>query len=257
MEAIGTTPNLLGTGIYTVSDVARYIHVSPQQVRNWSMGRTSRASGARGGQAARTIPGVLVTPPARVDGETVLSFAQLIELRLVRLFRQRGVSMPVIKASAQSLSRLLQTRHPFSSMRLKTDGRRIFADMTVGELARGVADSGGEPVSDEKVLQDLQNLQSVMGDIVRVYLQSVEYEDDMASRWWLLGGSRRAVLDPYRAFGQPIDDPTGVPLSALYNMVKAGDDAQTVAGWYGVPLEAVDTAIALYTSFDTKPGALS
>lgn len=240
LHSVNGTKTLLGIGLYSLADAARYIHVTPPIVNRWALGRQSRA---RGNGAATRTPPVFVTPALRVEGETVLTFAHLIELRMVRLFRKYGVSMAVIKAAAQNAARSLQSPHPFSSLRLNTDGKRIFDDISPKDV-----NLEGENVNESRIVRDLAELQMVMGDIVRIYFRDTDYEDDMASRWWLLGKGSRAVLDPSRAFGQPIDNPTGVPLIVLYNLIKAGETANRVADWYEVPVEAVDSAVDLYTS---------
>jgi uncharacterized protein (DUF433 family) len=249
MDTARVPQTLLGVGIYSLSDAARYIHVSRGLMGHWVLGRQSRALGMRetGPQepAARRTASVFVDPPRKVEGETVLTFAHLIELRLVNLFRKYGVSMPVIKAAARSAARLLETNHPFSSLHIKTDGKRVFAEISPLDVARDEED-----VDENRIVQDLAQLQVVMGDIVRVYFKDTDYEYDMASRWWLLGKDRRAVLDPARAFGQPIDDETGVPLSVLYNLIKAGETARSVADWYDVPIDAVDTSVEFYNSLN-------
>ena len=239
---------LTGVGLYSLSDAARYINRSRSVVSDWAFGHRN----IRNGYSDRT-DSVFVKPLLVVDNESVVTFEHLIELRMVRLFRDNGVSLYTIKASARNLAHVLDTDHPFSSYRLKTDGKSIFADFTVASLKRDFKeDTDEEPKDEEKIVQDLQQLQVVMGDIVRMYFKDTEYQAKTASRWWLLGKGGRALLDPNRNFGQPIDAPTGVPLSALYSLIKAGETVKAVCDWYDVPAEAVETAINFYSTFSMK-----
>lgn len=241
------TKNLLGVGIYSLSDVARYIQVDLGTVRTWVLGRNSRATIKNFSKTdqyrERTIP-YFINTPAKIENETILTFADMIELRMVKLFRDRGVSMPVIKTAARSAARLWGTDHPFSSIKLQTDGKRIFADIQPKDV-----EIGQDPVDDKRIVQDLAELQVVMGDIVRVYFKDTDYDDhddQMALRWWWLGKGMRAVIDPKRSLGHPIDGPTGVPLSVLNDLIEAGETAEEVADWYDVPIDAVDTAVEFY-----------
>jgi uncharacterized protein (DUF433 family) len=56
----------------------------------------------------------------------------------------------------------------------------------------------------------------------------------------------RVVLDPERSFGKPIDAEAGVPTRALCDAALAGggQSPAVVAEWFGVPLEAVQAAVA-------------
>ncbi len=179
LYAANGNKTLFGIGLDSLTEAARYIHVSRPLISHWALGRQSRA---RGSQAATRTPSVLVSPTLRVEDENVLTFAHLIELRMVKLFRKHGVSMAVIKAAAQNAARSLGSAHPFSSLRLNTDGKRIFSDMSAADFERE-----GATVNKDRIVQDLATLHVVMGDIVRIYFRDTDYEHDMASRWWLLG----------------------------------------------------------------------
>jgi DNA-binding transcriptional MerR regulator/uncharacterized protein (DUF433 family) len=234
----------MGLGIYSISDVARYLHATPQLVRNWVLGRPSRASRTDSDQ--RTSP-ILLAPPRRIDGEAVLTFRDLIELRFVRLFRQHGVSMPVIKAAAQNAAVQLQSNHPFGLHKFSTDGKKLFADL---KSTRIIEEESGRDVDEKRLVQELDLAQMVMGDIIQIWLKDVVYDENIIRQLWLLGPNGRAMLDPLRGFGQPLDSPTGVPLAPLYASIRAGDSIAAVADWYEVPEAAVEAAIEVYTRYN-------
>ena len=54
-----------------------------------------------------------------------------------------------------------------------------------------------------------------MQKVIEPSLKNLEFESDVATRWWPLGRAKGVVVDPKRQFGQPIDDATGVPTSVL------------------------------------------
>ena len=232
--------SMVGLGAYTLPEAAQLIGATSFQVRRWALGYDFLA---RSGETRKSPP-VLLAEPHRLDNQNALTFRQMIELRFVRMFRNFGVAMPVIRAAARNAASQYDTDLPFGMHRFYTDGKSIFASMTPDEVSRGE-----EEVSEREILQQLDKAQMVM-EIARVYFHGIAYERDEARRWWILGSPQeRALIDPNRGFGQPIDGPTGVPLTALYGPLRAGDSMEKVADWYEVPLAAVETAIRFYDTF--------
>ncbi len=225
--------------MYSVSEVARFLDVTPQLARTWVFGRASRASNGPG----RNTSSVLIAPPTRIGGDSILSFRDLVELRFVRLFRHYGVSMPVIKAAAQNAANQLQSNHPFGMHRFYTDGKKIFTDL---KDIRIVEEESGKDIDSKRLYQELDVAQMVMGEIIQVWIKDVEYDAGIIRQWRILGEGKRPVLDPLRGFGQPIDGPSGIPLSALFGPIRGGDSIQSVADWFEVPTEAVTQAIDVY-----------
>jgi uncharacterized protein (DUF433 family) len=168
------------------------------------------------------------------DGQHVLTFLELVELLFVKLFREEGLSMPVIRKAAAEAARQFDTPYPFAVRRFDTDGRRIFATLQ-------------QESQDERVVVELGKGQLVFDTIVRPFFRKLEYRNSGdALRYWPMDREGRVVLDPERSFGKPIDAETGVPTRALYDAVLAGggQPLDVVAQWFGVPVEAVQTAVA-------------
>lgn len=232
------TPDLLGKGIYNITNAARIVHAYPQSVRRWTEGYSYNRRGK-----FRTSEPVLLTPLLKYDERSVLTFQQLIEILFVRLFISRGVKLPVIKAVAKRCSERFSTAHPFAVRGLQTDGKDIFL-MNPSEV---------EGMTYAAAAENLQHGQMVMPEIVKPYLLSLQYEDVDVARYWPLGNDRRIVLDPARAFGEAIDAQTGVPTRVMYGRYTAGDTIQQIASWYRVDTQAVTDAIAFETQIREKP----
>lgn len=242
MEAYTSETSQVGVGIYTMAEAARLVGSPSRQVRRWALGYPFPSRGK-----TRLSPPVILSKPLQLEKQYAITFRQLIELRFVRLFRQHGVSMPVIRAAARNAAQQLQTATPFGMRRFYTDGRAIFASMKAADVR---FDEDQEKVTEADVLQQLDKAQIVMGDIARVFFKDVEYDQDFARHWWLLGSAeQRAILDPHRGFGQPLDAPSGVPLSSLYAPVQSGESVEAIADWFDVPMTAVDAAIAFYERY--------
>ena len=83
-----------------------------------------------------------------------------------------------------------------------------------------------------------------MREIIEDYLQYITWADDNYPRMLELRYCQpsKVVVDPYRAFGQPIFEGTRTRVRDVANMLSAGEDPQVVAYELGVGIEEVRTA---------------
>jgi len=218
--------SLLGVGIYSVPEAARLTEVSANRIRRWL-----------GGYDFKVKDGSVHKSPALWQGairegkELSLSFRDLIEVRFVDAFRKHGVSWEVLRLSAQRAAELFQVTHPFSAKRFRTDGKSIFADI--------VSESG------EESLVDLFKNQYGFKKILDPYLyRGLEFSpsDDLL-RWWPMGQKRKVVLDPARAFGQPIVSTGYIQTTVLASAYRAEESFERVANWFGTDARSVRDAV--------------
>ena len=97
---------------------------------------------------------------------------------------------------------------------------------------------------DEELIDLFSNGQYLMQKVIEPSLKNLEFDGDIATRWWPLGRSKGIVVDPQRQFGQPIDDATGVPTSVLAEAAKAEGSEAAAAKRFMVPLASVNRAVA-------------
>ncbi|TET51644.1 MAG: hypothetical protein E3J64_06505 [Anaerolineales bacterium] len=219
--------NLLGVGIYTVPEASRLTGIPSRSIRRWLVGYTFRHH-----KKETRMPPVWRGDLPRVDDKAALSFLDMMEARVINVFRKLGVRWPMLRNVATVASEKFGTSHPFCTERFRTNGRRIFID---------VLDSA----SGEKSLQDVVTDQTAFKRILDPFLSgAVEFSpDDVAIRWWPLGQRRQVVIDPHRSFGQPIVATEGVPTTVLHAAHKANRSWDAVASWYGVTPRAVRDAV--------------
>jgi uncharacterized protein (DUF433 family) len=214
----------VGVGIYPVPQAARIVGVSPMKIRRWIGER---------GDTERIV---------KLDfpGEGFVTFAELLELQFVHMFRSEGVSLQTIRRAAKNAGKRFRTSHPFAVKRFDTDGKSIFSTAIDEE-------------TDKEMVEDLKHGQLVFGSIIRPFFRKIDFSRGAAVRFWPLEPSGRIVLDPTRRFGQPIDSETGVPTGAIIAALRAngGQEASVVAKWLKVPLEAVEAAKRFETSLAT------
>ncbi len=162
----------------------------------------------------------------------ILTFAELMELHFVKMFRDENVSLQTIRKAANVASEKFRSAYPFTVKRFDTDGRSIFATLIGKE-------------SDNEVVEELKHGQLVFKTIIRPFFRKLKYDGMTLEQFWPLGTRGRIVLDPLRKHGQPIDFDSGIPVETIIDALEAGDgqEVHVVAKWLGIPLEAVQAAI--------------
>lgn len=231
---------LMGVGLYTLSDAARIIRAKPSHVKRWVEGYSYPYNGDR-----RFSEPVLKPSLQPIDNMRVLTFLDLVELQFISLFRKEGVSMPVIRAASKAAARRFGTDHPFASSRFTTDGKAIFAVLQPENVDAHNGDMS-------TIVEELHKSQMVFAEVIEPFFRNIEWGAQEAMRLWPLGKDHRVVIDPKRQFGAPIDSETGIPTAVLYaNAVEGGNAPELVAEWYEIPLDAVERAVEYETHLRT------
>ncbi len=217
----------LGIGVYSFVDAARFIGTESREIRRWLLGHRYRHAGS--GQLTESQP--LWTPElARFDIGEAVGFRDLLELRFVKAFRQRGVSLPAIRRAIEYAAEKFESDRPFQCKRFQTDGYSIFA--TVKE------ETGDESLID--VVRRQQAFREVIGPSLYA---GIEFDGGSRALRWFPRGGRAIVLDPARSFGQPILTKSGVPTVAVAEALSAeGGDSDLVARLFGITRRDVDQA---------------
>lgn len=215
---------LLGLGIYTIAEAARLAQVAAARIRRWIKGHSYTR---RGGRVAQ--PAVWNSEQGRETAGTCVSFLDLLEVRVVDVLRQRGVPWTTIREVGAKAAERLHTPYPFCTRQFVTLGRKL--------LLASCSPSG------ERDLEALLSNQLHFGEIIRPFVDPVDFEESRTLRWWPLGKEAAIVVDPCRSFGAPIVAEKGVPTLVLREAVQAGHLASDVAAWYGVTQRAVRDAV--------------
>lgn len=219
----------MGIGLYSIPEAAKLLTSPTETVKRWIKGYPYETK--HGHRFSRPVVRHQVD---RLHDDNILTFAELIELRFVALFRELGIAMSVIRDAANYLSRSWDTDYPFTLERLDTDGAKIFGTMKAAEGTEGYP---------HRFVSALHNQQLAFPTLLRPYLQKIEYEDEVAKQYWPLGKDNRIVLDPARSFGKPIDDETSIRTFVLYQAARGGEEYEDIASWYGVPIAAIEKAV--------------
>jgi uncharacterized protein (DUF433 family) len=218
--------SLLGVGIYTVPEAARMTRLSAGRIRRWLCGYKFQV-----GKDQHASPPVWLGDLPILRDTLALSFNDLIEARFVDYFLRQGVSWTMLRRAAADAAEIVGSTHPFSTRMFRTDGKRIFAEFA--------EKSGG------KKILELVKLQYNISTVVAPFLyEGLEFtEKRMHPVRWFPTASKRIVIDPAIAFGQPTLNPEGVPTSIVARAFGAEGSVARVARWYDVSQKAVEDAV--------------
>jgi uncharacterized protein (DUF433 family) len=194
---------VLGQGVYSLSEAARYAELPAGTLRSWFKPRSDKKGHGP----------IFRSDFAPVDGDYALSFLNLIEAYVARFFRKEGVKPPVIRRAREILVNELATPYPFAHVELCTDGRRVIRKTGDTQLV--------DVISKQHFFEQMR-------------LSQIKYNklSKLAEAWHIRDG---VIINPKVAFGHPVVERTGITTFVLANQYAANDrNAALVADLYGV-----------------------
>lgn len=213
--------------LYTVAEAAAYVRVPRQTFGTWAHGYTRKRHGRR---TTKAQP--IVTSVRAGRREPEIPFIGLAEGMVLAAFRSSGVPMQRIRPALEVLKDELGLDHALASRRLFSDGAEILYDYAVKE--------------DESELLGLtvvRTRQRVFAPVIEDYLQRITYAQDGWAQRLRLPVSENVIVDPKRAFGQPIFEHGAVRVEDVLDRWKAGDSLKDVASDFGVPAQDVEEVL--------------
>lgn len=220
---------LLGIGIYSISEAARYAQVPQSTAGRWLRGYVRRQGGAVRRLEAKWSPEL-----PEMEGVQAVGFLDLLELRVVHSLRKKGLSLRTISRAQQAASALFGTAHPFATQQFLHNGRQVFAEL-------------GADGEQSTQLIELSERQLAFHAVVRPYLVDVDFGERGAGvTWWALGRGRDVILDGRRNLGKPTSASSGVPTAVLAGAFRATGSVRQVAAWYEVSPPSVRDAVAFH-----------
>jgi uncharacterized protein (DUF433 family) len=205
------------TGLLDVSDAARFLGIPRPTLRRWAFGY------AYGDPLLHVVD---------VEGrrEAQVTFIAMAEAHVLEALRLAGVRVSRIRPALNRLAEQFGREYVLVAPNLATDGIDVLWDFSRTEEGQG--------------LMEGHTGQMVMREIVEDYLKYLTWADDGFPRMLELRYCQpsKVVMDPYRAFGQPIFEGSRTRVRDVANMLSAGEDPQVAADEHGVSLDDVRTA---------------
>jgi uncharacterized protein (DUF433 family) len=205
------------TGLLDVSDAARFLGIPRPTLRRWAFGY------------AHGDPLLHVVDSAG-HREAQVTFIAMAEAHVLEALRLAGVRVARIRPALNRLAEQFGREYVLVAPNLATDGIDVLWDFSRTEEGQG--------------LMEGHTGQMVMREIVEDYLKYLTWADDGFPRMLELRYCQpsKVVMDPYRAFGQPIFEASRTRVRDVANMLNAGEDPQVVADEHGVSIDDVRTA---------------
>lgn len=218
-------PELLDVGLYTPTEVARILGIHPSTIARWIEGYSFPLAN----HFRSKRPPVFVPALPRIQGRITVTFLDLVQLRVVRAFREAGVTLPRIRVAGQTAGDVFGTSHPLAHLRLSTDGRSVWSVIGRGD---GLVDlsSGGQTAFPELVASSLKEI-------------TYASETGLAERWYAAGPGGGVVLDPSVAFGAPVTVDDHVPTRAIWDQSISEPNPERLANWFEIDVVRVHDAL--------------
>ncbi len=218
---------LAGRGFYSIPEASRLTDLPVATIRRYAIGYDY--VGARGpGHSQASFHADLVSEGS-TGARRTLSFLDLIELRMVRLFREQGISGAEIREAEKVAASRLKVDHPFATGRFRTLGKSILVE--AGESR------------DLKRLVEIARSQELLSKVIEPITREVKYEGETPVLWTHPRGGGLVLLDPHRSFGHPIVAVSGVPTHILAEAASSWGPIESVARWYEVGEDEVRAAL--------------
>lgn len=228
---------LVGIGLYTPTEAERLTGVSAGKISRW----------LRGHEANGKVYEPLWLPQVKTtsDEKLCLGFHDLMEVRVASAFIAFGISPQRVRSAIAVAREIYGLDHPLSTDRFRTDGKDIFI--------RVIEDDGGAS-SSEKLLDTLRR-QYAFAEVLQPSLKGVEFDSGgKPALWWPNGRKAQIVIDPDRAFGQPIDAVSGVPTTSLANAARV-EGVERTARLFEVPRSSVRRALEFEAGLELRAAA--
>lgn len=204
----------------------------------YSYAEADRLAGVGRGTSSRWLKGYrywyapdhLRTMPAvteNIEPNEAVSFVDLVEVIVIGGLRDNGFSLKTIRKINEYCQLLLQKTRPLVTETFKVSGRDIFVLAGHGHLVN---------VSSQQGMQ-------AWDEILDPFLKTVDYENELARRWWPMGREYPVVVDPEYGFGLPVIAGSGVRTEILAERARAGDTREEIS--YDFGLDASQIAAAL------------
>ena len=205
-------------GIYEVPEAARYILAARMSSEVYRVSSRHLIRWVRRGLVLPSLAGI----PGR---QLLITFEDLVSVRIIAALRAAGVSWPKIYRAETWLRQQTGKPRPFATELLWTERSDVFTEFRT------------------MLITASRHGQLAM-DLVRDYLIPVHgltFKEHVASAW---EPRESIMLDPLIQFGAPCIKDTRVPTRAVWGMIRAGDSVERVARSYRITEEEVRAAVS-------------
>lgn len=210
--------DILSRPLYSYAEADRIARVSRGTSRRWLRGYKYWYS-----EEERNQPPV--TPESGHEGG--VSFIDLIEVVATDRLRLNGFSLTKVRQINELCQFHLKTDRPLVTETFKFEGEDIFVKVGEGYLLN----------------VGLQRGMQAWDEVLDPFLETLDYEEHLARRWWPEGKDVPIVVDPDYGFGLPIVSGTGIRTEDIAERSEAKEPPEEIADDFGIEVYQVEAAL--------------
>lgn len=205
--------------MYRISEAAHLANVSASTVRNWILGSSA-------GQ--RQVEPLFKQQDLQSQ---MVSFLQLIEIVVAANFRRtEHVSFQTVRSAYENARKLYHLDYPFAHLQLEALGGHIV-----------------HLLHKERFGTSLQALdqpeQWTLPGLVLEVIHRLDYESELAARWYPVGKEIPIVVDPRISAGLPVVSGRGVTVAVIYKRFMAGQKIDFIAQDFELKSDTVEEVV--------------
>lgn len=224
MNSVDRGYELFSLPLYSYADADRLAGVSRGTSSRWVKGyQYWNPYGERVAQSSMT---------ARPDAEPErgVSFLDLISIKAIDGLRKLNFSTRAIRRVIEYCQDELGVAYPLATQTFKADRRRIYMRAGDGRLIEVLGGQQGAQAWDE---------------VLDPFLDTLDYQNDLARRWWPLGKGEPVVVDPEHGFGSPVIVGSGLRTELVAERRDAGDPPGTIAYDFSLTPRQIESALRM------------
>ena len=198
--------------LYSFDEAAQLSGVSANTVRNWTL---------QYGEDERVISPLF-------DPWLKVSFLQLIEVVVAARFQKAThKSFEAVRDAYRNTRKLLYLDFPFAHSQLDVLGGHVMAYLR-GQIAMQVVD---------------KSKQRMIPSLVWETIHQLDYEEDLAARWYPVGKSVPIVVDPRVSAGLPIVLGRGITVQRVHERFMVGQTVEFIAKDFDLAKHVVEEVL--------------
>ncbi len=207
--------------MYSFAEAARLASVSVTTVKNWLFGYTVNG---------REVPPLFLS-----SNSEMVSFLQMIEIMVAGQFRNKALGKPIpfrkVREAYVNARELWGLEYPFAHLKLEALGGHII-----------------HLLKEDGLVESYQTLDAVEqwtlpGLLKRETIDQIEYQEELAARWFPIGKTVPIVVDPRVSTGLPIIDGRGVTVQTIRKRFNSGLAIDFIAEDFSLNRNLVETAL--------------
>lgn len=208
----------IGDGVFLTKDISYILNLPYQKVRHWLNEFWDK----------EFVDGVYQHYSFGDKKNKAINFYTFIEFHTFFELRKHGISAQKIRKAHKTISKELKTKYPFAVAGISTDSKKIWYE----HLETLINADGSSQVN--------------LKPILLPFLHKIDYQKNMAARFYPDGKKNHVVIDPHHQFGQPIIVGTNIKAETVFNLYCGGESKKNISIMYDLKQKQITDVIEFY-----------